>query len=377
MILRPDCRHFPGDRPCLPHKNHGIHCDACTQFEPTSQRILIIKLDAVGDVLRTTCILQGLKERHPHSQITWVTQKESVPIFYGNKMVERVLAYDSMECTAALAVEKFDLLINLDAAPKSALLASYAGAKTKLGYGVNEQGKVFCWNREAETWLEMGAFDDIKRRNTRSYQQLMLEICGLKPLQYEIQVTLTESELLEADGFRRRNGISEGIPVIGLNTGAGSRWEMKKWTFEGYRSLIRRIIDGTPYQIVLYGAGLERERNLELAKGHTQRVTIADTEKSLRQFFALLDISDVVVTGDTLALHAATALQKRVIAIFGPTSAPEIETYNRVRKVVSDTMECKCYYRPVCDQEVNCMNTIPAERIFAMVQEEAAKVALK
>ncbi len=376
MILRPDCRHFPGDRPCLPHKNHGIHCDACTQFEPVGHRILIIKLDAVGDVLRTTCILPGLKERYPDSHITWVTLRESTPIFHANTFVDRVLVYDSTECTAALAIEKFDLLINLDAAAKSASLASYAGAVTKLGYGVNEHGKVFCWNREAETWLEMGAFDDVKRRNTRSYQQLMLEVCRLRPSQFEIQVTLTENELLEADSFRRKHGISGGIPVIGLNTGAGSRWEMKKWTFEGYRSLIRRILDETPYQVVLYGAGLERERNVELAKGHTQRVVIADTEQSLRQFFALLNISDVVVTGDTLALHAATALQKKVIAIFGPTSAPEIETYGRVRKVVSETMECRCYYRPVCDQQVNCMNTIPAERIFAMVQEEAAKVTL-
>ena len=44
-------------------------------------RILIIKLEAVGDVLRTTCILHGLKEKYPKSEITWITCKSAVPLF--------------------------------------------------------------------------------------------------------------------------------------------------------------------------------------------------------------------------------------------------------------------------------------------------------
>jgi len=95
------------------------------------------------------------------------------------------------------------------------------------------------------------------------------------------------------------------------------------------------------------------------------------TENSLRSFFSLLNLSDIVITGDTLALHAATALKKRVIAIFGPTSAAEIATYGRVRKVVSEEMECQCYYRTICTQETNCMNTIPATKIFSILLEEA------
>ena len=52
MILKTDCRHFKGDRPCDPHKESGVKCNDCNYYQPISFKILIIKLDAVGDVLR-------------------------------------------------------------------------------------------------------------------------------------------------------------------------------------------------------------------------------------------------------------------------------------------------------------------------------------
>jgi ADP-heptose:LPS heptosyltransferase len=370
MILKQDCKHFSGDRPCAPHKQYGVHCDVCTYYEPVSHRILIIKLDAVGDVLRTTSILPGLKEKYPSSEITWMTLSSAREIFYHNTFVDRVLLCDEPGILAFLSVQRFNLLINLDSSPKSASLASYCQADEKFGFGLDAKGKVFCFSKEAEIWFEMGAFDDIKKNNVRTYQDLMLNICKLKPKDFEIVLNLSESERQAAKEFRQKHSILPTKIVVGMNTGASSRWEQKKWTLDGYRELIRRIVNETEYSVVLYGGANERERNNSLSAGYSGRVIIAETDARLRDFFALLSVSDVVITGDTLALHAATALRKRVIAIFGPTSSAEIETYGRVQKVTSETMSCQCYYQPVCTQEVNCMNTIAPQRIFDLVQRE-------
>ena len=78
MILKPDCRHFPGDRPCVYNKTEGVMCDVCSHYSVAATRILIIKLDAVGDVLRTTSILHGLREKYPNSGI--VNQTKSLAI---------------------------------------------------------------------------------------------------------------------------------------------------------------------------------------------------------------------------------------------------------------------------------------------------------
>ncbi len=374
MILRNDCRHFPGDRPCVPHKQTGVHCDVCDLYDPVKDRILIIKLDAVGDVLRTTSILPGLKERHPSAEITWVTLSAAKEIFLANPYVHRVLLYDDPATTAALAAEKFTLLMNLDASVKSAALASYCSAAEKLGYGLNERGKVFCFNPEAETWFEMGAFDDFKKRNTRTYQELMLGICRLHTKNYEIILNLTEQELQRAMRYRKECGILASDTVVGINAGASPRWERKKWTPEGYREIIQRLTTSDNCIVILFGGKSERELNRILSEGFSSDVIVAQTESSLRDFFALLNVCDIVVTGDTLALHAATALRKQVVAIFGPTSAAEIETYGRVRKIVSRNMECKCYYRPVCTEEINCMNTISADEVYDAVREKIRAV---
>jgi ADP-heptose:LPS heptosyltransferase len=91
---------------------------------------------------------------------------------------------------------------------------------------------------------------------------------------------------------------------------------------------------------------------------------------TLREFGALLDLCDVLVTGDAMALHIAIALKKKVVALFGPTSQAEIELYGRGKKLFAD-MDCLCCYRPTCDIRPSCMDTITPEQIFAVIKEVA------
>ncbi|MFH1862518.1 MAG: hypothetical protein ABH878_06850 [bacterium] len=75
-----DCRHYRGDRPCAPHKRSGVICDNCPDYQPESTRVLILKLGAAGDVLRTTCILPVLREQYCDPAVYWVTLPENLPL---------------------------------------------------------------------------------------------------------------------------------------------------------------------------------------------------------------------------------------------------------------------------------------------------------
>src|SRR5688572_31679929 len=85
-----DCRFFIGDRPCIWHKREGLLC-TCERYERIDERLLIVKLDAMGDVLRSTALLPPLAEVHPHAAITWLTRRESVPLIQKNPYVAEVL----------------------------------------------------------------------------------------------------------------------------------------------------------------------------------------------------------------------------------------------------------------------------------------------
>ena len=368
MILKSDCKYFPGDRPCTFNKREGVKCDSCPYYETEQTRILIIKLEAVGDVLRTTCILHGLREKFPKSEITWITCRGAMPVLENIKLVDRVFAYEATEAILHVLVEEFDVVVNLDSAPGSAVLASTVKGKEKIGYGLDMRGNVFPFNNEAITWLEMGAFDDLKKKNTRSFQDLMLDLCRLKTTKKDIIIELSEEELQFARSFAERIGLNNHSRKIGMNTGASDRWQFKQWTLEGFENLIKLLLEQTTASILLYGGPSEKERNEHLSQLHPSRVINTGTDNSLRQFFALVTLSDVFLTGDTLALHTATALKKKVIALFGPTSAAEIDSYNGQIVKVQANLDCLVCYKPRCDFNPNCMNSITPEKIFSLIK---------
>ena len=173
-----DCKYFKGDRPCIYNKQKGIHCNECCYYESVRYQILIIKLNAVGDVLRTTCILPALKEKYKNSWITWLTEKESSQILTNNNFVDEIVK-DDFIIMLKLQAQEFDLVINLDVDPKSAMIATVAKGKEKMGFAMNRRGFIYPVNEEANEWFHMGIFDDVKQKNQKTYQQIVKEICKL------------------------------------------------------------------------------------------------------------------------------------------------------------------------------------------------------
>jgi len=94
-------------------------------------RILIIKLAAIGDVLRTTSIVKGLKNKYPESEILWVTAKESYDILKNNEYIDRIIILDK-EAKNKLE-EEFELVISLDDDFEAIKLASSIKKKKLMG----------------------------------------------------------------------------------------------------------------------------------------------------------------------------------------------------------------------------------------------------
>lgn len=364
MILKTDCKHFPGDRPCSYNKLEGKICNDCEHYSPIDFKILIIKLDAVGDVLRTTAILPALKRKYKNSHVTWITKQNATPIFANNKFVDRVLAFENPSLPFRLQTEEFDLLIHPDSSPVSSPIASIVKAKEKFGFTLDNKGCVTPLNENATEWFEMGAFDQFKKKNKKSYQKIIHEIIGLEYKRDEIQIFLSAEEKIFRDQFYTKNNLSRFQNIVGINTGAGSRWQFKQWRLDGIESVIKNLI-GRNIGVILFGGKEEEERNKYLSQKFPEAIN-SGTNNSLREFFALIDISNVVLTGDTMALHAAAALKKNVVCFFGPTSSNEIEDYGRIIKIVPE-MDCLVCYKMECDFKPNCMDLISEEKILQAI----------
>jgi heptosyltransferase-2 len=365
--IKSDCRFYRGDRPCSLHKREGVKCSACSHYAPFAEKILIVKLEAMGDVLRTTSILPGLRKKYPSAQITWITAPSALPLFPGNPYVDRVLPLlpDGLLCVLS---ETFTLALNLDTAPVSASLLARASAKEKRGFSIDKRGQVCALSAPAEEWLRMSVFDDVKKANRRTYQEIIHEILGLGSPPGEIVLNLSEEETAFARSLVARRSLTHPRPWLGLNTGGGGRWRFKRWSKEATLALARLCAAEFNIRLFLFGGPEEEERNDWLMSCAGDILVDTGCRNSVREFFSLLDLCDLIVTSDTLALHAATGLKKKVVALFGPTSAAEIELYGRGEKVVAP-VPCRCCYLQDCRVQPNCMESITPELVLSAIRK--------
>jgi len=365
MYVRQDCRHFKGDRPC----SHNAACLACQNYQPQGKKILIIKLAASGDVLRTTPILTGLKRRYRNSFIVWITKREAADLLKNNNYIDRLLVYEPPEIER-LRIERFDILICLDKEIEATVLANQVKARSKFGFGFNHKtGNVYPFNRESRYAWELGLSDELKfHKNKKTYPQLIFEMAKLNYKNDEYILDVSHADREYAQGILDKIGLSRNSPIIGLNTGAGGRFANKAWTEDGFVALISRIRENTDMNILLLGGQRERQRNINIISRVGGLAYNAGCSHSIGQFAAIIDTCSLVVSADTTALHIAIALKKLVVSLFGPTCEQEIELYNRGVKITSK-IDCRPCYKSRCDKQINCMSLIQAEEVFQAIEQ--------
>jgi heptosyltransferase-2 len=369
--LKQDCRHVRWDRPCAPHKRHGKECATCDEYAPVRHRVLMVKLAATGDVLRTTAFLPAIHAAWPQAKVTWLTRKSAVGLFDGNPLVDEVLATDDAVTAARLATETFDVVLCPDADPDAAVLAAMAKGKERRGYVRDAGGRIVPLGPGAARWLAMGLSDRSKKANTQTYQHLVAEVLGLDPAAVrEPILEPSKGDSAEAAAFVR--GLPGHGPLVGLNTGAGGRWAYKQWTRAHQQTFLRLATDAG-LRVLLLGGPDEVATHKELLAAAAGRpVFDGGNHNSYGRFAALIDQCRAVVTSDSLAVHCAAARKVPAIVRFGPTSAAEIEVYGRGSKIVPKGLDCLCCYLPRCDRVPHCQALIEPAVVLAAVQQWVA-----
>ena len=100
------CKYFKGDRPCKYYWiDKSWNCAICKHHTTFKERILLIKLDALGDVVRSTALVQGIKNKYPDSQLTWLVKQDAKFFINNNPYVDRCLIYNE-ESIRTLQCEK-------------------------------------------------------------------------------------------------------------------------------------------------------------------------------------------------------------------------------------------------------------------------------
>lgn len=267
------------------------------------QDILIVKLGALGDVLRTTPLLRRLPGR-----ITWVTDQECLPLLAGAPRLDRVVPLSE---ASSLRGRAFATIINFDEDIRACRLAASLTARRRIGARLESGRVTYC--RGSAPWFDMSlvsrlgreAANRLKMRGRRTYQDYLFAACGLR--------FLDEEYVLPIQPARSRG------QAVALEARVGEKWPRKAWP--GFPALAASL------------------------RAEGVRTTV------LRQRWRLIDYLDdinrasLVVASDTFAMHAGLALRKQVVALFTCTSADEIHGYGLMTKLVDSRVRDFFYHR--------------------------------
>ncbi|MCK4401089.1 glycosyltransferase family 9 protein [bacterium] len=279
--------------------------------------ILIIKLGALGDVVRTTSLLRVLD-----GNIFWVTAKSALPLLPADKL--KVIEINEAETLSNLS---FDLILCLDDDYKAANLATMLKKKTLIGSYIDKNNSL-TYTDSSREWFDMGLMsrfgkekaDAIKKANKKTYQEIIFRMCGNK---------FNEEEYLLNQNLPKPRK-QESRTIIGIEARAGDRWPMKQWN--KWQELAAALkADGCEVRFFV------------------QRQQIADYVQDINE-------CDLVICGDTLAMHIALSLKKRIVAIFICTSPTEIYDYGRMIKITSPFLKRVFYRRDYIPEAVNAIS---------------------
>ena len=293
------------------------------------KKICIIKLGALGDVLRTLPILLGIKEQFPESTISWITKKESLEIVDSSTYVDKVYVLP-VELS-----ENFDILYNFDIETEAVELAKKIRADKKLGF-TSENNFLSAFNVGAEYYLNTIFDDELKKINKKTYQEMMFMAAEMQYKKQHHGIFLKKEHENYSQNFMNENKIKTG-KILGIHIGAGSRWPSKVWHRDNLKELIIKA-KKMDFEIIIFGGpdeSLEIEELKKYFSGLEMKIHANNPENSIMEFASLVKKCDFMICSDSFALNMSLALKKPTIGLFFCTPPNEIEEYGFLKKIVS------------------------------------------
>ncbi|MHB8580202.1 MAG: glycosyltransferase family 9 protein [Ignavibacteriaceae bacterium] len=372
----PRCKNFNGYKPCFSYENcleNG--CQHENDQTKMGVKLLIISLDALGNVLDNTPILHAIKRKFPVSTIYWITMPGADKILLYNPLIDKIFTWTDEQRMILRQIE-FDYVMNADKSDYACAFANEVNAKKKLGFLLNKEGKIIPANEGAIYSYVLGNDDQKKfKENTRSGVDIIHEVFELEYKRDPYVFNLSEEEKEFVNNYKREIYYNETKTYVGFNTGCSNLFPNKKMTIEQHVKLINSLVLEKNIKVVLLGGKEDTERNDKIMETLNERtrskVISTPTTLGLRRGACFMDICDVVITGDSFGMHMAIGLKKYVIAWFGLSCAAEIELYGRGEKLIPVELECSPCWKKVCPYNLECIQMIDLGKIIQLTKEYA------
>jgi len=284
-------------------------------------RILIVRLSAIGDVVRVLPALHTLRNRYPNAQIDWAIEQKSVEIVSGHPALDQVHVFKRtgsfqsdlrafFRFCGSIRKQRYDVVIDFHGILKTGLLTAFSGAGKRYGFARprSQEGSSFCYNQRAKL---------VSRFMNRIDENL--ELCKLleakcHSLDVILDIPETVDDTIDAYFAKTFHGAKKVVAIH-----APVDRPEKQWPLEYFAALADLIMrDGRYEALLTYGPG-QRETVAKVVQFSRCKPHVAPETPDLKHYAALVEQCDLYFGGDTGPMHIASAMGTPVVAVFGGT----------------------------------------------------------
>ena len=320
--------------------------------------ILIIKPSSIGDVVHTLPIWNLLHQHWPAARISWLIAPacagmvEGLPdlqtfrfdrkrlgqAWYNPRATRDLLAFQR-----TLAAQNFDLVLDLQGLFRSGWFTARTHAPVRVGFAnAREMAWLFYTHRVPIKTMEQHAIE--------RYLQLLAAIgCPTGPVEFPFPLT-------PADRQHVQQLLTSVGPYAVLCPGAN--WLTKRWPVARFAELVRPLRERYGLQTIIAGG----PGDLSLGQQIPDALNLCG-QTSLMQLVALMQRASLVVTNDSGPMHIAAALNRPLVALFGPTNPVRTGPFGHPDSVVRANLQCAPCYSRHCRQP-RCLEDLPAQTVL-------------
>jgi heptosyltransferase I len=344
------------------------------------EKILIIRLSAIGDVVDVLPALRCLRSNFPKSRISWLVEDRASTILSGLPDIDDVIVFprkkwqreilkvnrtistlsDVLSFYRKLHGEHYDLVLDFQGNLKSGIMDLITGAKNRVGFGKGFS-KEFNY-----LFTKYRVYPKNKREHRIDKNLSLLKGIGFnaKFQNPEFPVSCPDQEYISH--FIDENNKSS-VPLIIINPCTSEYGSYKRWSTLNYAKLADMILEKHDVKVVFTWGPGELEIVNEIVS-HMMQKALVSCKTTIKQLIELLRRSDLYIGGDTGPLHIASTLCIPTVAIFGPKDPILYGPYHKNTAIINKELPCSpCRNRTCSDPE--CLTTILPEEVFQAVNQ--------
>jgi heptosyltransferase I len=340
-------------------------------------RILIVRLGALGDVVHAIPVAAALRRAFPAARIDWLVSARHRQILDLVPVIDRRLvvngaadaAWGSSPWKAGPIAElrraRYDVAIDLQGLVKSAILARLSGAGEVVGFATS-----YLRERLARLFYTDvydpgcgGIYDPRETRHVVEINLGLLQLLGVAGGVPEFPIEPVESAIAAA--VRQQTGGRYAL----LNPGA--QWPNKRWAparFGQVAAALRKRYDLT--SVALWGSG-ERALADEVV-AHADGAALVSPAASIADLVALARGAALMMSGDTGPMHIAAAVGTPIVGIFGPTRPSRNGPWSPNDVTISRADVCECHHLRRCRRARMCLLDVEVPEALEAIERRIA-----